>query len=58
MKALGVLSFVVGVAALGMLAVRRGNNAPMASPDYMLMFIGLAGAIAGLMLFFVYAMQV
>jgi hypothetical protein len=58
MKALGVLSFVVGVAALGMLAVRRGKNAPMASRDTMLMFIGLAAAIAGLALFFIYAMQV
>ena len=58
MKALGVLSFVVGVAALGMLAVRRGNDAPLRSPDYLLMFIGLAGAIAGLALFFVYAVPI
>lgn len=58
MKPLGVLCFVVGVAALAMLAVRRGNGAPMHLPDYILMFIGLASAIAGLALFFVYAMPV
>jgi hypothetical protein len=56
MKTLGVMSFVVGVAALGMLAVRRGNEAPLRSGDYVLMFIGLASAITGLALFFVYAM--
>ena len=58
MKALGVLCFVVGVAALGMLAVRRGNQAPLRGDDYLLMFVGVASAIAGLALFFVYSMRV
>jgi hypothetical protein len=57
MKTLGVVSFVVGVAALGMLALRRGNDVPLRSSDYVLMFVGLASAITGLALFFVYAMQ-
>ena len=58
MKSLGVLCFVVGAAALGMLAVRRGNAAPVSSSDSMLMFVGLAGMLAGLALFFVYALSV
>jgi len=58
MKTLGVLCFVMGVAALAMLAIRRGNATPLRWPDYMMIFIGLASAIAGLALFFVYSMSV
>lgn len=55
MKTLGVFCFVVGVAALALLAIRRGREVPLRWPDYMMMFIGLASAIAGLALFFVYS---
>jgi len=58
MKTLGVLCFVMGVAALAVLAIRRGNATPLRWPDYMMIFIGLAGAIAGLALFFVYSVSV
>ena len=53
MKTVGVFCFVVGVAALGALAVRRGNGAPLTAADYLMMFLGLAGAIGGLAAVFV-----
>jgi hypothetical protein len=58
MKAWGVLCFVVGVGALSLLAIRRGQDTPLRGTDYLMMFIGLAGVIAGLALFFIYAMRV
>jgi len=48
----GVGAFLLGVLALGMLAVRRGQNIPSAWPDYVMMFVGIAGAITGLAVFF------
>ena len=52
MKVLGVVCFVVGVAALATLVIRRGRDTPTQWPDYILMFIGPAGAIAGIALIF------
>jgi len=57
MKGLGVLGFVLGVAALALLVLRRGNATPATASDSIIMFIGLASAIAGFGLFFVYAVQ-
>ena len=53
MKAFGVFCFVVGVASLGALAIRRGNGKPLTVADYLMMFLGLAGAIGGLAAVFV-----
>ena len=39
-------------------AVRRGRDVPLRWPDYLMMFVGMASAIAGLALFFVYSMSV
>ena len=33
MKALGVISFIIGVTALGVLAVRRGRDLPLQWQD-------------------------
>jgi len=48
----GVGCFILGVAALGFLAVRRGQKIPMNGLDYTMMFLGLAGAITGLAVVF------
>jgi hypothetical protein len=48
----GVVSFFVGVVALGVLAIRRGQNLPTKWPDYVMMFLGVAGAITGLAVVF------
>ena len=48
MKVFGVFCFVAGVAALSALVVRRGRGAPLSWADYTMMFVGLAGAIAGI----------
>jgi len=48
----GVSAFILGVAALGFLAVRRGQNIPTSSLDYVMMFVGIAGAIMGLAVVF------
>jgi len=48
----GVIAFILGVAALGFLAVRRGQNMPTGGLDYVMMFIGIAGAIMGLAVVF------
>ncbi len=53
MKTIGVFCFVLGVASLGTLAIRRGNAKPLNGADYLLMFLGLAGAIGGLAALFV-----
>ena len=55
MNTYGVICFVVGVASLGVLAIRRGNGKAMGWFDYGLIFLGLASIIAGLALFFIYA---
>ena len=51
-KSFGVASFILGVAALAFLAIRRGENIPTTWPDYVMMFIGIAGAIMGLAVVF------
>jgi len=58
MTTFGVLCFVVGVVALAMLAIRRGKNTPVGGSDYLMAFVGLASVIAGLAVFFMYALHV
>jgi hypothetical protein len=58
MTTFGVICFVVGVAALALLAIRRGRNLPVGGSDYLMAFVGLATVIAGLALFFMYAVHV
>jgi hypothetical protein len=44
----GVLSFFVGVVALALLVIRRGQNLPQRGLDHLLVFVGTAGVIVGL----------
>mgnify|MGYP003353307074 CR=1 FL=1 len=53
MKTFGVFCFVIGVASLGTLVVRRGDGKRLSAADYLMMFLGLAGAIGGLAAVFV-----
>jgi hypothetical protein len=55
MQILGILCFVVGVAALAALVIRRGRSTPLRWPDYLMIFVGLAGALGGLAIMFVRA---
>ncbi len=48
----GVFAFFIGVVALGTIVVRRGNKRAIGWPDYLMMFVGLAGAITGLAIVF------
>ena len=48
----GVASFIVGILGLAALAVRRGQNIPATWPDFVMMFVGIAGAIMGLAIIF------
>ena len=48
----GVVAFFVGVVALGTIVFRRGNKQPLNWLDYLMMFIGLAGAITGIAIVF------
>ncbi len=52
MRLFGVSAFILGVVALGFLAIRRGQNSPLNSFDYVMMFVGIAGAIMGLAVVF------
>lgn len=52
MRIFGVSAFILGVVALGFLAIRRGQNIPTTWPDYVMMFVGVAGAIMGLAVVF------
>ncbi|MCB2106112.1 MAG: hypothetical protein KDE14_00370 [Rhodobacteraceae bacterium] len=52
MKLFAVICLVVGVAALGTLTVRRGRGTVFVWMDSVLAFIGLAGAIAGVIILF------
>lgn len=52
MRLFGVSSFVLGVIALGYLAVRRGQNAPVTLFDSVVMFVGIADTITGLAVVF------
>ncbi len=52
MRLFGVSSFVLGMIALGYLAVRRGQNAPVTLFDSVVMFVGIAGTITGLAVVF------
>jgi hypothetical protein len=51
-KLFAVMCFFAGVVALAALVVRRGRKLPTSTPDYALTFVGLAGAITGLILLF------
>lgn len=51
-RVFGVGSFVLGVVALGYLAVRRGRKAPTKWSDHVALFIGIAGSITGLAVIF------
>lgn len=44
----GVVSFVVGVVALALLVIRRGQNLPQRGFDHLLVFLGTAGVIVGI----------
>jgi hypothetical protein len=55
MKIYGIVCFIVGVAALAALVIRRGRSTPVRWPDYLMIFVGLAGALGGLAIFFVRA---
>lgn len=48
MAVFGVLSFVVGVVALALLVIRRGQNLPQRGLDHLLVFLGTAGVIVGI----------
>ncbi len=52
MRLFGVGAFFLGVVALAFLAIRRGEHRPTTWPDYVMMFIGLAGAIMGIAVIF------
>lgn len=52
MGAFGVTAFIVGVFALGVLAVRRSQNKPSTMLDAVMIFVGIAGAITGLAVVF------
>ena len=45
-------AFILGVVALGFLAIRRGQKTPVNGFDYVMMFVGVAGAIMGLAVVF------
>lgn len=44
----GVVSFIIGVIALAMLVIRRGQKKPTRGLDHFLVFIGTAGVIVGI----------
>ena len=48
----GVSAFVVGILALAGLIIRRDKRTPLGATDYVLMFLGIAGAIIGLAVLF------
>ncbi len=51
-KLFAVICFFTGVMALAGLVVRRGRELPTSTPDYVLVFVGLAGLMTGLILLF------
>ncbi len=52
MSIFGVTSFFLGVVALALLAIRRGRKLPYSMPDYVMMFVGIAGSIMGIAVIF------
>ena len=52
MRTFGVTAFFLGVVALAFLAIRRGQHVPTTWADYVMMFVGLAGAIMGIAVIF------
>jgi hypothetical protein len=44
----GVSVFVIGAVALALLIIRRGRNQPPTAPDHIMLFLGIAGTITGL----------
>ena len=52
MRVFGVVVFVLGALALGILIVRRGRNLPVRWGDHLMLFLGIAGTITGLAIVF------
>jgi uncharacterized membrane protein HdeD (DUF308 family) len=48
----GVVAFIIGIASLACLAIRRGQKIPTSWPDTVMMFVGIAASITGLAVFF------
>ncbi len=48
MAVFGVTCFIIGVAALAALVVRRGRNLPQRGLDHLLVFLGTSGVIVGI----------
>jgi predicted membrane channel-forming protein YqfA (hemolysin III family) len=44
----GVSVFVIGAVSLALLIVRRGNKTVPTSADHVMLFLGIAGTITGL----------
>jgi len=44
----GVTCFIIGVIALAMLVIRRGQKLPQRGLDHLLVFLGTAGVIVGI----------
>ena len=52
MRVFGVTMFVIGALSLAALIIRRGRNMPPATPDHIMLFLGIAGSITGLAVIF------
>lgn len=52
MRIFGVTAFILGVLSLGILAMRRSQKIPTSWSDHVMMFVGIAGAIMGLVVVF------
>ena len=52
MKVFGVTIFVMGAVSLAALIIRRNSNLPPTTPDHVMLFVGIAGTIAGLAIIF------
>ena len=48
MGVFGVSVFVIGAISLAFLIIRRGNNKRPTAPDHIMLFLGIAGTITGL----------
>ncbi|MHB1204779.1 MAG: hypothetical protein ACYCZX_04365 [Rhodospirillaceae bacterium] len=48
MGVFGVSVFVIGAVSLALLIIRRNRNLPPTTPDHIMLFIGIAGTITGL----------
>ncbi len=52
MSVFGVIAFLLGVVALAILAIRRGQKRSSRWFDYVMMFVGVAGVIMGIAVVF------